>query len=172
MTIDVLEQTINALNLANGNSRRSDYTKAYKSFIEVLQGSNNGDKSRLMDILATFSQKLRDANLIQFAAMEESANNLLAALTSESVGKLIDAIRDRNVALPKLLEKLNVEIEKGNADAALLTKIKEAIEKGTKTLDELKTLVDALTATDADTESRIRALIAAARNISSTFMPA
>lgn len=171
MTIDQLEENINALDFTSGNSRRSDYIRAYKNFIEILQSSNNGNKSQLLNILATFCQKLREADLIQFSAMEESANNLLVALTSKSVGDLIQAIEERNIALPKLLAKVKVEIDKGNDDAEFLIDIREAIEKGTKTLDELQALVDKLTDTDADTESRIRALIAAARNISSTFMP-
>lgn len=176
MTIDELRDEIEGLNLADGSSRASDYVNAYNHFIEFLEQftngePSNGDEDELKVILLKFRQKLRVANLGDFAKMEIWAKKLHEALVLQGIGEVIRAIEARNVALPQLLDKLGQEIEKGNADAALLTKIKEAIEKGTKTIDELKTLVDALTATDATVKTRIRALITAARNISNTFMP-
>lgn len=171
MSLSQLEEKINGLNLDDGSSDPFDYFDAYKDFVEVLQDSGNGDEPKLREILETFREKLRDANLEEFNDLKRWARKLDEAFTSKSVGELIQAIRDRNVALPELLDKLGDEIEKGNDDAELLTQIKEAIENGTKTIDELKTLADALTATDATVKSRIRALIAAARNISNTFMP-
>ena len=178
MTIDELKNEIDGLNLDDGSSRASDYHNAYKHFIDFLEQfisggqPSSGDQNELKVTLLKFRQKLRIADLGEFAKMEIWAKKLHEALVLQGVGEVIRAIEARNVALPQLLDKLEGEIKKGNADAALLTKIKEAIEKGTKTIDEVKTLVDALTATDANTKSRIRALIAAARNISLTFMPA
>lgn len=176
MPIDELKDEIEGLNLDDGSSRASDYVNAYNHFIEFLEQFTNGqpsneDEDELKTTLLKFRQKLRVADLGEFAKMEIWAKKLHEALVLQGIGEVIRAIEARNVALPQLLEKLGWEIEKGNADSALLTKIKEAIEKGTKTIDELKTLVDALTATDATVKTRIRALITAARNISNTFMP-
>lgn len=171
MTLDQLEKKINDLNLGNGSSNPFDYFDAYDDYIEVLQDSSNADKPKLREILETFRDKIGDANLEEFNDLERWARKLDEAFVAKSVGDLIEAIRDRNIALPDLLAKLKVEIDKGNDDAEFLTDIREAIDKGTATLDELKSLVDKLTATDADTKSRIRDLIAAAKNISSTFMP-
>lgn len=176
MTIDELRSEIDGLNLADGSSRASDYVNAYNHFIEFLEQFTNeqpsaGDEDELKAVLLTFRQKLRIANLGDFAKMEIWAKKLHEALVLQGVSEVVQAIAARNVALPELRSRLEEESKKGNADAELLTKITEAIEKGTKTIDELKTLVDALTATDATTKSRIRALITAARNISNTFIP-
>ncbi|MEO6051551.1 MAG: hypothetical protein ABIP78_09495 [Pyrinomonadaceae bacterium] len=176
MTIDELKDEVEGLNLDGGTSRASDYVKAYNHFIDFLEQFTNGqpsnaDEDELKDTLIKFRQKLLAADLGEFARMEIWAKRLHEALVLQGIGEVIRAIESRNVAVPQLLDNLGQEIEKGNADAALLTQIKDAIEKGTKTIDELKTLVDALTATDADVKSRIRALITAARNISNTFMP-
>lgn len=177
MTIDELKDEVDGLNWGDGSTRRSDYRNAYRHFIEYLEQfigggePSAGDANELKAVLLKFRQKLRIADLGEFAKMEIWAKKLHEALVLQGIGETIRAIEARNAALPQLLDKLKDEIERGNADAALLTKIKEAIEKGTKTIDELKTLVDALTATDANIKSTIRALITAARNISHTFMP-
>jgi DNA repair exonuclease SbcCD ATPase subunit len=171
MTIGQLKIKIDALNLQNGNSNPFDYRDAYDDFVQVLQKSTDADEPHLKEVLQTFRGKLLAANLEEFNDLKNWAKKLDEAFTSKSVGQLVQAIRDRNVALPELLKRLTKETERGNEDADLLTRIKEAIEKGAKTIDELKALVDALSETDATAKERILTLIEAARNISSTFIP-
>ena len=80
-------------------------------------------------------------------------------------------INDRNDALAALTGKLKIEIDKGNHDANLLVRIKDAVDKANQTVTEVKALVDQLTNTDASTKSKIKALIDTLGNISSIFSP-
>jgi hypothetical protein len=169
-SIEELKDEIDGLDINNGSSP-FDYFDAYEHFIETLKTSTNGDKPRLRNILATFREKLTNADLVQFDSIRRKAKKLDEALIASSVGDLVTAINDRNHALPILLSKLDAEIEKGNNDADRLEEIKNALERATKTVDELKDLVDALTDTDATIKSTLEALIQSAGNISTTFMP-
>lgn len=171
MTLGQLETKIRGLNLDDGSSNPFDYFSVYDDFVEVLGVSGNADRPRLREILGTFRNKLVEADLEEFNDLRRWARKLDEAFTSKSVGELIQAIRNRNVAVPELLRELKDEIEKGNDDAEFLLQIKNAIENGTKTIDELEALVDEMSATGTSAKARILALIAAARNISSTFLP-
>lgn len=168
ITIQQLRAEVNALDSV---SSRSDYEDAFEHFVEVLRRKPEPDRVTMIGILATFRNTLAgDVNPL-LDIVSRKARALDNALVSDTVGEIIDGINSRNPALARLNNNLQNEIDKGNADANLLKRIKEAIEKATATIDEIKNLVDQLTATSATTKSRIKSLIEAARNITNIIFP-
>ena len=85
---------------------------------------------------------------------------------------LLKEEKEQKSGIVRLNTNLQNEIDKLNADASLLRRIKEAVEKATATIEaEIKNLVDQLTATSATTKSRIKSLIEAVGNISNIIFP-
>lgn len=167
-TIQELETEVNAL---DSISSRAEYSDAFEHFVEVLRQKPEPNRAQMINILATFRNTLSGDNSPLLNVVRRKARALDEALVADTVGGVIAGINSRNPAFARLNTNLQNEIDKANADAALLQRIKEAVEKATATIDEIKTLVDALTATNATTKSRLKALIEAAGNITNIILP-
>ena len=70
-----------------------------------------------------------------------------------------------------LTSALETQIEKANSDAGRLQQIKDALERATKTVNEVKALINQLTGTDASIKDRLAALVESLGSISSIFVP-
>jgi FtsZ-binding cell division protein ZapB len=129
----------------------------------------NVDTASLRTILNRFRMKL--PNLIAFKRLRADAGDLAVDLTITDLQARLKHIKDRNDLLSELTDELQTQVDKANSDAIRLTRIKEGVENATKTVNELKSLVSSLTATDASTKSRIAALLETLGNISSILHP-
>jgi septal ring factor EnvC (AmiA/AmiB activator) len=89
----------------------------------------------------------------------------------EDLEARIDSINARNDLLARLTSALKTQIDKTNKDANLLKQIKDGVDKATKTVTEIRSLINQLTATDAGTKDKLSALVVALDEISSIFQP-
>jgi DNA repair ATPase RecN len=167
-TINELEAEVNAL---DDVSSRSEYEDAFEHYVEVLRAEPEPDRMRMIGIIATLRNTLSNDNSPLLNIVRKKSRALDEALVADTIGDIIDGINNRNPALQRLKTKLQDEIDKGNSDAIRLRQIKNAVEKATNTIDEIKNLVDQLAATDATTKSRLKSLIEAAGNISNIILP-
>lgn len=127
------------------------------------------DTAELSDIVSRFRNKI--PNQIDFKRISADARDIAMDLAFEDIETRIARISARNDVLSQLTSELDTQVEKANSDANLLTRIKDGVEKATKTVGELKSLVNQLTATDATTKSRIAALLDSLDNISNILHP-
>ena len=90
----------------------------------------------------------------------------------DTVSERLKRINARNEALSTLTTALQTQIAKANSDANLLKQIKDAVDKATKTVEEVKALINQLSATDSSVKEKLRALIERLGNLSTIFQPA
>jgi len=165
--LDQIEAKVNALD--KDESTPFEFRDVYKDIEDAGKTTKNTEIDRLRDILSDFRGKL--PNKVILKPIRVKARDLANELMLSTLAERVDRINTRNETLNNLNAKLDVQIAKGNADAAFLTQIKEAINKATATVNEIKNLIDKLTATDATAISNIDSLINALANISSIFEP-
>lgn len=127
------------------------------------------DIARLRNILILFRDKIPD--LVAFNRLRADAKDLAEILMLNSLENRLSRIKARNDLLSELTDELQTEIDKANDDASLLSRIKQAVQKATSTVNEVKDLINQLTATDASTRDRITALLESLGNISSILHP-
>jgi hypothetical protein len=164
-TIEQIEAEVDGLNGQTGT-----IFKFRDAFNHIQQASQtDADSARLRTIMSDFRERIPD--LIAFKRIRADARDLDEILMLEDLEERIARIRDRNDLLGELSNNLQTEIKKANKDATLLTRIKDGVEKATKTVEELKGLVEDLDATDGSIKSDLLALIERIGNISSIFEP-
>lgn len=137
--------------------------------IEEAADTPDEQIDELRNILDRYRFKLHNRETLDRERVR--AKDLAEAIMLDTVSERLDRIKARNDALSALTDELQGEIEKANSDARLLTEIKEAVDKATKTVEEVKGLISQLTATDSSVTERIDALIERLGNISSIFEP-
>lgn len=165
--LDQLEQEV--ADLVRNESADFEFKDVYRHIEDAAETATNAEIDRLRDILSSFRGKL--PNMITLKPTRVRAKDLAATLMLSTLEDRIGRIRARNDVLTDLTGELKTQITKANNDAGLLKRIKEAVEKANKTVDAVKDLVDQLTDTDANTRSRIKALIDSLSEISSIFTP-
>jgi methyl-accepting chemotaxis protein len=143
------------------------FRDAFTSLEEVSQ--TNVDPAALRTILSRFRNKIPD--LLAFKRIRADAKDLAEVLMLADVNTRIARITARNDLIADLSDALQVQVDKANSDATLLKRIKDGVNKATRTVEELKALVGELTATDASARSRITALLERLGNISSILHP-
>lgn len=138
--------------------------------IEDAVATTDDDIADLRDILDDFRLKLpnRETLLLQ----RVRARDLAEALMLDTVSQRLKRINARNEALSTLTSALQTQIAKANSDANLLKQIKDAVDKATKTVEEVKALINQLSATDVSVKEKLRALIERLGNLSTIFQPA
>jgi methyl-accepting chemotaxis protein len=166
--LDELEHKVDQLDSLTSSIFR--FNDAFHGIEQASQDTSDNDVGRLRGILDTFRGKLPD--LLTYSRLEADAKDLADNLMLATLADRIARINARNEALAGLTGELKTQIDKANSDANLLKQIKDGVDKATKTVTAAKTLVDQLTATDASTKDRLKALIDALGNISSIFKPA
>ncbi len=165
--LDSLETEVDQL---GAGSSIFQFTAAFKHIENAVPVTSDADLPRLRNILGTFGNKIPD--LPTYRRLERDANDLGVTLMLVTLAQRIARIRARNQALVDLTAGLQTQIAKGNSDANLLTQIKDGIDKATATVNTAKTLIDQLTATDASTKDRLKALIDALAGASTILAPA
>lgn len=146
-----------------------EFRSVFGEIEDAATTMSNGQVATLTGILNDFRGKV--PRLLALKPVRAKAKDLADGLMLLSLGDAIKRISDRNEALSSLTAMLDKQIAKANSDAGLLKQIKDGVEKATKTVNELKTLVNALTATDATTKTQLLALIDGIGNISNIFNP-
>lgn len=165
--LNLLAQEVAALKKQESND--FDFMDAL-DHIEAAGKEVDSNIDRLRQILDSFRLKLPNRETLN--ADRRKAKDLADALMLVTLKGRIDRINARNEALGELTGGLQTQIDKANSDANLLKRIKDGVDKANKTISEVKSLVDALTATDASTKAKLKALIDTLNNISSIFKPA
>ena len=100
------------------------------------------------------------------------ARDITNALMLKTLDQRIARIRARNDALSSLTSELETQIDKANADAGRLQQIKDAVDRATKTVNEVKSLINALTSTDTGVKDKLTKLVESLGSISTIFAPA
>lgn len=165
--LDRLEQEV--AGLIRDESTDFEFRDAFIHIEEASKTTANAEVARLKDILSSFRGKI--PNLISLKPIKVRAKDLADTLMLATLAERIASINARNELLTGLTGELKTQIDKANADANLLKQIKDSVDKASKTVDEVKSLIDQLTATDASTKDKLQALISELDRISSIFKP-
>ena len=163
--LDNLEQDVDRLD--ESESTPFEFRDVYRDIEAAARTTDNSEINRIREILSTFRNKLPNKTILK--PIRSGAQDLADTLMLATLTARIQRINDRNQALSNLNSALDVQIQKGNADANLLTDIKDKINKATETVNAIKTLINQLTATDATTKSSLAALVDTVDSISSIF---
>jgi len=137
--------------------------------IEEAAATTDDEIDELRNIIDRFRLKLPNRETLDGERVR--AKDLAEALMLDTVSERLDRIKARNDTLSALTNALQTQIAKANSDANLLKEIKDAVDKATKTAEEIKGLINALTATDSSVKEKLEALIERLGNISSIFEP-
>ena len=165
--LDALENEV--ANLVRDESNDFEFDDAFTHIEDAAQTTENAERGRLQDILSSFRGKL--PNRINLKPIKAAAKDLADTLTLQDLDERIKSISSRNELLGRLTSELKTQIEKANKDANLLKSIKDGVDKATKTVTEIKTLISQLTATDTSTKDKLKALVDELDKISSIFKP-
>ena len=162
-----LAQEVAALSKSLSND--FEFTDALEHIEDAVATTDN-DIDDLRDILDDF--RLRLPNRETLLLQRVRARDLAEALMLDTVSERLKRINARNEALSTLTTALQTQIAKANSDANLLKQIKDAVDKATKTVEEVKALINQLSATDSSVKEKLRALIERLGNLSTIFQPA
>ena len=155
--------------LVRDESTPFEFRDAFKHIEEAAKTTTDDHVGELTTILSSFRGKI--SNLIILKPIRARAKDLADSLMLGSLEIRLAKINARNEALSKLTSELKVQIEKANSDANLLKEIKDGVDKATKTVEEAKSLVDQLTASDVSIKDKLKALIESLGKISSILHP-
>lgn len=133
------------------------------------KSTDDDDIATLRDILHGFRSKLPNRETLD--AVRVRAKDLADTLMLTTLSQRLARIKGRNDALLNLNATLQTQIAKANNDAGLLKQIKDAVDKATKTVEEVKAIVSQLTATDSSVKDKLTALIDGLANVSTIFAP-
>ena len=164
--INQIETRVNALN--NNTSSDDSFIDVFGLIEDAGDEVGNGEIDRLRDILSRFRSKI--PNLVTLKRTRADARDLANELALNTLQLRINRINKRNEKLAALSQKLVVLNGQIQDDAGLLGRIQDAIDKATKTVNEVKSLVDQLQASNS-IKSDLKALIDAVDGISSIFKP-
>jgi hypothetical protein len=164
--LDSLEEEVDDLNDGSSIFR---FNAALKHLEEAASVTDGVDLPRLRTIVSAFIKKIPDLPTYKRVERdgEDLADNLMLTTLEERIAK----IKARNEALADLTTGLQTEIAKANNDANLLQRIKDGIDKATTTVNQAKSLIDQLTATDTSTKKKLKALIDALAGASKILSP-
>lgn len=138
--------------------------------IEEAGRTTDNEIDALRNILDRYRSKLPNRETLD--AQRVRAKDLADALMLNTLAKRIERIRARNEALSSLTATLRAEIARANSDANRLKQIRDAVDQATKTVAEVKALINGLTATDGGVKQTLTMLIERLGNISTIFSPA
>jgi hypothetical protein len=165
--LNALEQEVDDLDTLSSSIFR--YRDVYRNIEAATKNNTNSHKDRLLLIVNDFRVKI--PNLVTFNRIRADATDIAHTLMLATLDERIERINSRNELLARLTGSLQTEIDKGNADAELLKKIKSGVDKATATVAEIKELIDQLTDTSVGNKEKFAALVNAISNISNIFTP-
>jgi methyl-accepting chemotaxis protein len=166
-SLDELEQEVSGLN----KDESDDF--AFMDALEHIEGAGkttDGEIDRLRDILNRYRLKLPGRETLD--ADRVRARDLAETLMLATLSQRLNRIKARNETLSTLTSTLQTQIAKANNDANLLTQIKEAVDKATKTVNEVKSIINQLSATDTSVKEKLVSLVESLGNVSTIFSPA
>jgi septation ring formation regulator EzrA len=163
--LNALAQEVAALN------RMESDDFAFMDALDHIEeaGTTDADVDRLRNILNSYRLKLPNRETLDGPRVR--AKDLAETLMLTTLSERIDRIRARNDVLSSLTDALETQIERANSDAGRLRQIKDAVDRATKTVNEVKALINQLTATDASVRDRLTALVDSLGSISTIFVP-
>ena len=164
--LDQIEQEV--AGLIRDESTDFEFRDVFVHIEEAAKNTTNADLTRLGNILSSFRAKI--PNLISLKPIKAKAKDLADTLMLNDLSERINVINSRNDLLARLTGELNIQIAKANQDATLLQRIKDAVDKATKTVEEVKSLISQLSAADG-TKETLTALVNQLDAISSIFEP-
>lgn len=165
-TLNELAEHVAALNKLESNDFQ---------FADVLDeiedtAMTNVDVDRLRNIVNSYVLKMPNRNTLDGRRVR--ATDLANALMLKTLDERIARIRARNDTLSSLTSELETQINKANADAGRLQQIKDAVDRATKTVNEVKSLINSLTSTDTGVKDKLTKLVESLGSISTIFAPA
>ncbi|HEX6045876.1 MAG TPA: hypothetical protein VFZ22_15390 [Pyrinomonadaceae bacterium] len=163
--LNTLTQEVAALNRIESNDFQ---------FADVLDeiedaAETNVDIDRLRNILNSYRLKMPNRETLDGHRVR--AKDLAETLMLATLSARIDRIKARNDALSSLTDTLETQIEKANGDAGRLQQIKDAVDRATKTVNEVKALINQLSSTDGGIKAKLTALVDTLGNVSTIFQP-
>jgi septation ring formation regulator EzrA len=165
-SLDELEQEVSDLNKVESNDFR--FMDAL-DHIETAANTTDAGIDRLRDILDRYRAKLPNRETLN--ADRVRARDLAETLMLTTLSQRLDRIKARNETLSTLTSTLQTQIAKANNDANLLKQIKEAVDKATKTVGEIKSIINQLSATDTTVKEKLVGLVEGLGDISTIFSP-
>jgi uncharacterized phage infection (PIP) family protein YhgE len=165
--LDTLEQEV--AGLIRDESNDFEFRNAFINIEEAVKTTTNAEREELQDILSNFRGKI--PNRINLKPIRAGAKDLADTLTIKDLKERIDSINSRNELLGRLTSELKTQIDKANKDANLLKQIKDGVDKATKTIVEIRSLINQLTDSDVSTKEKLIALVTELDKISSIFKP-
>ncbi len=165
--LNKLAQEVGAL--SKGLSNDFEFMDALEHIEDAVETTDDDEIADLRDILDDF--RLRLPNRETLLLQRVRARDLAEALMLDTVSERLDRINARNETLSSLTSALQTQIAKANSDANLLKQIKDAVDKATKTVEEVKGLISQLTDTDSSVKEKLQALIERLGNLSTIFEP-
>ena len=165
--LNKLAQEVGALSKSLSND--FEFMDALEHIEDAVATTDDDEIADLRDILDDFRLRLpnRETLLLQRVRARDLAEALMLDTVSERLGR----INARNETLSTLTSALQTQIAKANSDANLLKQIKDAVDKATKTVEEIKGLISQLTDTDSSVKEKLQALIERLGNLSTIFEP-
>ena len=161
--LDKLEQDVAQLD--EDLSTIFEFRDVYLDIETAGKNTNNDEINKLRGILSGYRNKL--PNKVALNPIRSRATDLADALMLATLTERIKRINDRNQALTNLNGALDVQIQKGNADAAKLQDIKDEINKAATTVTVIRNMINALS--NATPKESLIALVNALDAISSIF---
>ena len=137
--------------------------------IEEAGETTGAEIDTLRDILSHYRSKLPNRETLDLERVR--AKDLASTLMLSTLAERIDRIRTRNDVLSSLTSELDTQIDKANADASRLKQIKDAVDRATKTVNEVKALINQLTSTEVSVRDKLTGLVESLGNISTIFAP-
>jgi chromosome segregation ATPase len=163
--LDTLTQDVAALNRTESNDFQ------FADVLDEIEAAAQTDANidRLRNILNSFRLKLPNRETMD--GQRVRARDLAETLMLATLSSRIDRIKARNDALSTLTDELDTQIEQANGDAGRLKQIKDAVDRATKTVNEVKSLINQLTSTEGGVKDKLVALVDSLGNISTIFQP-
>ncbi|HEU4769063.1 MAG TPA: hypothetical protein VFS77_16885 [Pyrinomonadaceae bacterium] len=165
--LNKLAQEVGALSKSLSND--FEFKDALEHIEDAVETTGDDEIADLRDILDDFRLRLPDRETLLLQRVR--ARDLAEALMLDTVSRRLDRINARNETLSSLTSALQTQIAKANSDANLLKQIKDAVDKATKTVEEVKALISQLTDTDSSVKEKLQALIERLGNLSTIFEP-
>ena len=165
---DELKKEINGLSKKLSND--DEFTDAELHIEDAYKSASDADLDTLSEIVDTFRNVKMPANLT-LNVVKAKIQSLDESLKLGSIAKIIAGINQRNRALTNLTQELEKQNKSAGEDAKFFDRIKDAIVKGNKTADEVKTIVDSINSSSKSDKEKLKSLIDGVVNVIGIFKP-
>lgn len=144
-----------------------DFVEVYAKIVDAGKTLKENERIALQTVVSNFRGKIPEG--ATFQNLRDSARRFEEDLAAQIIGNGMANIAARNQELLSILNALDLHIAAANADANKLQQITTNINKATEAVNAIKTLASALDSPNANTNSRIQAVVTALENLKTTF---